>query len=183
LPSLWFNAWRCRCSDLENDFPQSGKLQQNFFLTSRSCDFELEVEEDETDAFLVLVGAIMGDDFQYAFLVLRFAIYSRRGRGFWEKSEKRGQRGRGELWAISMPRSRPSRPFTYMIIHQAPHIGTLLRQPMIGRVPTEAAGQQQDAHAHDVPAAGRLDRCLRWVQVRGRYDPKVPRASDGAHQR
>jgi hypothetical protein len=43
-------------------------LQQNFFLTSRSCDLELEVEEDETDAFLVLVGAMMGMMFNALFL-------------------------------------------------------------------------------------------------------------------
>jgi hypothetical protein len=50
---------------------------------------------------------------------------------------------------------------------------------MIGRAPTEPAGQQRPGH--DVPVAGRLDRQSRWTQVRGRYDPKLPRASDGAH--
>jgi len=49
---------------------------------------------------------------------------------------------------------------------------------MIGRAPTEPTGQERPGH--DVPVAARLDRESRWAQVRGRYDPKLPRASDGA---
>ncbi len=30
-PSLWFNAWRCKCSEREKDFPQLGQVQANFF--------------------------------------------------------------------------------------------------------------------------------------------------------
>jgi hypothetical protein len=60
LPSLWFNAWRCRCSDLEKDFPQLGKLQPNFFLISENCALELVVEDEETDEVLALVGAMIG---------------------------------------------------------------------------------------------------------------------------
>lgn len=51
FPSLWFNAWRCKCSDLENDFPQAGKVQQNFFLMpSLEVLEELVVEAEEMDA-------------------------------------------------------------------------------------------------------------------------------------
>jgi hypothetical protein len=39
--------------------PQSGKLQANFFFISVKCDLEEAVEEDEMDADLVLVGAMM----------------------------------------------------------------------------------------------------------------------------
>jgi hypothetical protein len=60
LPSLWFNAWRCRCPSQEKDFPQSAKLQLNFFSRSESCTLELVVENEETDEVLVLVGAMTG---------------------------------------------------------------------------------------------------------------------------
>jgi hypothetical protein len=56
---LWFRAWRCRCSDLEKDFPQSGKLQANFFLGSVKPDLEEAVEVEEMEADLVLAGAMM----------------------------------------------------------------------------------------------------------------------------
>ena len=121
LPSLWFNAWRCKCSDLEKDFPHSGKLQLNFFFISDSCDLELEVEEDETDEVLVLVGAMMGEISSAIFFV-RFAICSRRGGGggCWKKYGKRGQMGgRGELWAyINASQQTLPDHFTYMITHK-----------------------------------------------------------------
>jgi len=55
---LWFKAWRWRCSDLENDFPQFGKLHPNFFLTPSEL-LELEVEAEEMEDDLVLVGDIL----------------------------------------------------------------------------------------------------------------------------
>lgn len=41
LLSLWFSAWRCRCSDLIYDFPHPANLQSNFLILE-SCDLELE---------------------------------------------------------------------------------------------------------------------------------------------
>jgi hypothetical protein len=46
-PSLWFSAWRCRCSDLEKDFPHLGHEQANFFFGAESEVVEV-VDEDRT---------------------------------------------------------------------------------------------------------------------------------------
>ena len=59
LPSLWLRAWRLRCSDLKNDFPQFGKLHLNFFLIEVSEFLELVVDAEEMDDDLVLVRAIV----------------------------------------------------------------------------------------------------------------------------
>ena len=58
FPSLWFNAWRCKCSDRENDFPQAGNMQQNFFLMPSLELLELVVEAEEMEAERVLVEGI-----------------------------------------------------------------------------------------------------------------------------
>lgn len=55
---MWFNAWRCRCSDREKDLPQDGKPQLNFFL--RSAEYlELAVEDEEIEPDLELIVAGM----------------------------------------------------------------------------------------------------------------------------
>jgi hypothetical protein len=56
VPSLWFRACRWRCSDLENDFPHDGWLQQNFFLISEYFELDVELEEMEDD--LEVAGAM-----------------------------------------------------------------------------------------------------------------------------
>jgi len=119
LPSLWFNAWRCKCSDLENDFPQSAKLQLNFFFISDSCDLELEVEEDETDEVLVLVGAMMRVISSANFFVGFVSCSQGGGGGCWEEIRKEGSEGgRGELWAyINASQQTLPDHFTYMIKH------------------------------------------------------------------
>ena len=58
MPSLWFRAWRCKCSDRENDLPQDGKLQLNFFFRSAEY-FELPVEAEEMEADLELVAGMI----------------------------------------------------------------------------------------------------------------------------
>lgn len=50
VPSLWFNACRCKCSDLEKDFPQPGWPQLNFFLIPSGDVLELEFAAGGFDA-------------------------------------------------------------------------------------------------------------------------------------
>jgi hypothetical protein len=103
----------------ENDLPQSGKWQQNFFLDSVKGDLaqelELEVEVDEMEADLVLAGAMVREGPFLAFSVscvhlLDLAVAEGRRR-LWEEIAKRGVEGdEGSLGICSVGTLGISKP-------------------------------------------------------------------------
>lgn len=59
LPSLWFSAWRCRCSLREKDLVQPAQLQMNFFFVAVVDDVDEEPELDASDGARWICVAII----------------------------------------------------------------------------------------------------------------------------